>query len=144
MTYDRVNHCLVIAPTTAGNIATNPHSLTETAKNADGTSPVNGFKLDINNAPTTIADTATTTTDTPVTVSVLANDSDNNGDTLSLKSVSVDPAQGTAVISGDQIVFTPKAGYTGTTTVSYIVADGRGGEQSETLTILVASTLADV
>jgi hypothetical protein len=77
-------------------------------------------------------------------VSVLTNDSDSNGDTLSLQSVSVDAAQGTAVISGTQVVFTPKTGYTGTATVTYVVADGRGGEKSGTLTVLVASPLADV
>jgi Na+-transporting NADH:ubiquinone oxidoreductase subunit NqrD len=41
VTYDKINHCLVIASTTTGNTANNPYSLTETAKNADGTSPAN-------------------------------------------------------------------------------------------------------
>jgi len=56
----------------------------------------------------------------------LANDSDPDGDPLTLQSVGT-PAQGTAVIRGDRILYTPRAGFTGADVFSYTVADGRGG-----------------
>ena len=62
------------------------------------------------------------------TIGVLANDTDPDGDTLSITGVS-DPGHGTAVISpsGTSIQYTPAAGYSGPDTFGYTTSDGAGG-----------------
>ncbi len=53
----------------------------------------------VNDGPVAVDDAATTAEDTAMTVTVLTNDSDLDGDTLAVSSVST-PAHGTAVIAG--------------------------------------------
>jgi len=69
---------------------------------------------------------------------VLANDSDADGDTLGIVSVT-QPANGQASVSGDQVVYTPSAGFTGNDSFSYTVEDGFGGQASATVTVTVQS-----
>ena len=59
-------------------------------------------------------------------ISVLANDTDANGDTLFIKegSVTAPDNGGTAIISGTEIHYTPATDFNGTETFSYIVSDG--------------------
>jgi len=68
----------------------------------------------------------------PVAINVLANDTDPNGDPLTLIAVS-DPTHGTAVINtngtptnptDDTITYTPDPGYSGVDQFSYTVSDG--------------------
>ena len=83
----------------------------------------------VNHAPITMGDTASTTYLTPVTLSaasLLANDSDPDGDALSLAGVG--PAQhGTVSLSGGAITFTPYLGFTGQAGFDYTASDGHGG-----------------
>ncbi|MFQ6102337.1 MAG: Ig-like domain-containing protein [Anaerolineae bacterium] len=78
-----------------------------------------------NAAPVAVDDTASTDEDTPVTISVLANDSDPNSDPLSIGDLGT-PVTGTATVSGtEQVVFTPTntiASYDAVFT--YTVSDG--------------------
>ena len=67
---------------------------------------------------------------------VLANDSDPDGDPLTIVSVGA-PAHGTAAIAGNRISYTPVAGYTGTDTFSYTIADPKGLTSSASVTITV-------
>ncbi|ACL70752.1 Ig-like domain-containing protein [Halothermothrix orenii] len=77
-----------------------------------------------NNAPLAEDDNVTTTADQPVVVDVLANDTDVDGDTLTLQSVTA-PSNGTAVKNGDgTITYTPDNGYTGSDSFTYTVSDG--------------------
>jgi hypothetical protein len=90
-----------------------------------------------NNPPVAVNDTASTQEDTPVTVDVLANDSDPDGDPLSVIS-NQDPGNGTAVINGDDtITYTPDPGYSGTDSFTYTISDGNGGTDTATVTITV-------
>ena len=89
-----------------------------------------------NRAPIAVNDAATTAFGTPVTVDVLANDADPDGDTLSISAVTL-PANGAVVISGRSIVYTPAAGYSGPDAFGYTVSDGRGGTASATVAITV-------
>ncbi|MEC8483319.1 MAG: Ig-like domain-containing protein, partial [Pseudomonadota bacterium] len=59
-----------------------------------------------------------------ITINVLANDSDLEGDSLSIVGVSVSADAGTVLIVGETIEFTPKAGFSGPTTITYTVSDG--------------------
>ncbi|MDZ7790722.1 MAG: Ig-like domain-containing protein [Xanthomonadales bacterium] len=70
---------------------------------------------------------------------VLANDSDADGDVLSIIAVS-QPANGQVSISGDQVIYTPAAGYTGSDSFSYTLEDGFGGEASASVAVTVQST----
>lgn len=90
----------------------------------------------VNQPPVANADSATTVAGVPVTLNVLANDSDPDGDALTVTGVR-DVANGTAVVSGNSVIFTPAAGFTGVGTFTYDISDGRGGTASATGTVTV-------
>ena len=77
----------------------------------------------VNRPPVAEDDIATTGAGQPVTVDVLANDSDLDGDRLTLTEVS-DGAHGTAVLDNGKVTYTPAAGWAGPDTVTYVVSDG--------------------
>ena len=78
-------------------------------------------------SPTAVADESRTNANTPVVVDVLANDSDPDGDTLSVASYT-QPSHGAASLNADgTITYTPNAGYTGSDTFAYTIGDGTGG-----------------
>ncbi|MEE4295566.1 MAG: Ig-like domain-containing protein, partial [Wenzhouxiangella sp.] len=70
---------------------------------------------------------------------VLANDSDPDGDPLTIVNVSV-PANGQAVINGESVVYTPAAGFVGTDEFAYTVEDGFGGQSTAQVIVAVEST----
>ena len=87
--------------------------------------------------PVAVADTASTAYQTQVTVAVLANDSDPDGGTLSVTSVTT-PTHGTATINaGTTVTYTPAAGYSGPDSFGYSISDGQGGTASATVSITV-------
>ena len=90
-----------------------------------------------NIAPVARADSASTVSPTPVTVDLLANDSDENGDTLTVVA-NTTPTGGTVTRSGGIATYTPSEGFSGTATFNYRVSDGKGGAASATVTITVA------
>jgi len=92
-----------------------------------------------NRKPTAVNDTTSTLRDTPVRINVLANDTDPDGDALSVSNVT-DPPHGAAVDNHDgTITYTPDAGYTGSDTFQYTIGDGHGGSDTATVTISVAA-----
>ena len=95
-----------------------------------------------NTPPVALDDSATTEEDETASVTVLANDSDADGDVLALASVA-DPAHGSASISGTTVVYSPDVDFVGTDAVVYAVGDGRGGEDSATLTVTVVAVNDD-
>ena len=95
--------------------------------------------------PVAVADIAYTFPGQPVVVNVLANDSDANGDTLTLVSVdkgSID-TQGILTIDSDsKVTYMPPAkqngkDYNGVEHFKYLVSDGNGGEAEGQLTVVV-------
>lgn len=93
-----------------------------------------GLATDCNEPPAASDDSAVTEEGSAVSVAVLANDSDPDGDDLSVSTVS-DPANGTATINADNTVtYTPDAGFTGTDTFTYTAFDG---EYEDTATVTV-------
>ena len=91
-----------------------------------------------NNSPTANDDSAQTTSGTAVSINVLANDTDADGDTLTISAVNT-PQNGTAEIVSSSIVYTPGTGFTGTDTFEYTVSDGNGGTDTATVTVTVSS-----
>ncbi|MBB2914137.1 hypothetical protein FHS43_005449 [Streptosporangium becharense] len=87
-------------------------------------------------SPTTAADdTAATSQDTAVRVPVLANDT---ATAPTISSVT-QPANGTATISGNTVVYTPAAGLAGTDTFTYTITTACG---TSTATVTVTVTCA--
>ena len=83
-----------------------------------------------NNAPIAVDDTASTTTNTPVVIPIstlLQNDKDFDGNTISFVSVT-NPLNGTVSLDGKgNVVFTPTLDYVGNGGFTYKISDGRGG-----------------
>ncbi len=81
----------------------------------------------VNDAPVAGADTLValerTPLDTPLTT-LLANDGDVDGDALSITGVDL-ASTGTVAIVGDQVRYTPPAGFLGAATFAYTVTDGQ-------------------
>jgi len=86
-------------------------------------------------------DTLVTNEDTPLIIAsstLLANDTDQDGDTLTITSVQ-DPTHGTVVLDPitGKVVFTPDANYNGNATFTYTISDGHGGSDTATVTLHV-------
>ncbi|WP_386067957.1 Ig-like domain-containing protein [Tahibacter sp. UC22_41] len=92
-----------------------------------------------NRPPAAADDSAQTPPATPVRINVLRNDSDPDGDSLSVTSVST-PAHGTAAINDDgSVTYTPAAGFEGSDGFTYTVSDGRGGTATARVSVLVGA-----
>ncbi|GAB4257691.1 MAG: hypothetical protein Kow0092_04820 [Deferrisomatales bacterium] len=91
-----------------------------------------------NQPPVAVSDEAETFEDQAVDVAVLANDSDPEGGTLALQSVTA-PLHGTATAQPNQTVrYAPAAGFQGVDTFSYTASDVNGATASATVTVTVS------
>ena len=85
--------------------------------------------VSINNAPVAVDDTARTAFDTAKVIDVLANDTDADGDDLTVTAVTT-PADGTVTVTSDAggndtlVTYTPDSGHPGEDTFEYTVFDG--------------------
>ena len=101
-----------------------------------------------NDAPVANADVATTSENAPVTINVLANDTDvDDGATLSLVSASVAPGQGSVSLVGGQVQFNPggdfdhlAVGESQVVTINYTIQDEHGASSSSTVALTVTGT----
>ncbi len=94
----------------------------------------------VNDAPDAQDDSATTAEDTPIAnIAVLSNDTDVDGDTLSVSNFDATSAQGGTVSKNADgtLTYTPAANFYGTDTFTYTVSDGNGGTDTATVTITV-------
>ncbi|HCG7918794.1 TPA: tandem-95 repeat protein [Vibrio parahaemolyticus] len=85
----------------------------------------------VNDAPVAKDDIATTQEDTAVTIDVLPNDSDVDGDKLSIESASVPKEQGTVEVVDGKLVFTPAENFNGDAEITYTVTDGALTDQAK-------------
>ncbi|MEG4032852.1 cadherin-like domain-containing protein, partial [Microcoleus sp. S36b_A4] len=95
-----------------------------------------------NQPPVANADIATTAQNTAVTIAastLLANDTDPNGDTLSLTGVS-NPVNGSVTFSNGNVIFTPSTNFTGNASFDYSISDGKGGTSSANVSVAVGGT----
>ncbi|MEP7097167.1 MAG: Ig-like domain-containing protein [Dokdonella sp.] len=98
-----------------------------------------GAKAYLNHPPIAHDDSATVdenSTDNPI--AVLANDSDPDGDALSVTAVSM-PGHGTATTTVNGVAYTPAPGYLGADSFTYTISDGRGGSASATVHVSVVA-----
>jgi hypothetical protein len=92
-----------------------------------------------NRRPVATADSASTFKGIATTIAVLSNDTDPDGNTLTVTAVSK-PGHGTASINaGKTVTYTPLAGYGGADSFTYTVSDGHGGTATAKVTITIAS-----
>jgi len=93
----------------------------------------------VNDAPIANADSATVAQNsTNNSIDVLANDSDLDGDSMTLQSVT-QAAHGTVSIAANKASYTPVSGFSGLDSFEYTVSDGKGGSATATVSIAVTS-----
>ena len=119
----------------ANGVATVTYSIKD-AQDANATSTLSITILPINDAPVATADTATMDEDAaPITIDVLANDSDVDGDSLVISNATADV--GAVSVVNNQIQYTPAANANGVATVTYTASDNNGGTANSTLAITI-------
>ncbi|HEU5036360.1 MAG TPA: Ig-like domain-containing protein [Nocardioides sp.] len=94
----------------------------------------------VNDAPNAAEDALSTNEDVPTTVqasTLLGNDTDPEGDALSVTAVG-QATHGTAALVGSAVTFTPDANFCGAASFEYTVADGQGGQDVGTVSVAVA------
>jgi len=90
-----------------------------------------------NNPPIANPSSAETTIGTSIVIDALANDTDPDGDPLTIETVIVTSGAGTALIQDNQILFVSDE--VGATTLNYTISDGKGGEAESIVTVVVLS-----
>ncbi len=118
-------------------------SFTYTISDGNGAADVatvNVVVSPVNDIPVASDDTTSTQQGTAVTINVLANDSDPDGDPLSITGTGP-AANGTVAINPDNTVtYTPNAGFVGNDTFTYDISDGNGGVDSASVTVSVSAS----
>ncbi len=90
-----------------------------------------------NHAPNAVDDAAIANEDQSVTISVLDNDGDPDGDLLAISAVTQGSSGLVTVNAGGTVTYTPEANFHGADSFTYTVADGRGGTDAATVTVTV-------
>jgi len=91
----------------------------------------------VNNGPIAVDDTVPTNEDTPVTIDVLANDSDPDQDPLTVDSVTQGTNGSVAIDGNNMVTYTPSADFNGSDSFSYTVDDGFGGTATATVSVTI-------
>ncbi|MBN1221031.1 MAG: tandem-95 repeat protein, partial [Anaerolineae bacterium] len=89
-----------------------------------------------NRLPVAANDGATTDQNTAVTINVLSNDNDPDGDSLTVASVG-SASNGSVGNNGNSITYTPNGGFYGSDSFTYTVSDGKGGTATAQVSITV-------
>lgn len=105
---------------------------------ANGGSAVLTSVTNVTNQPPVAADDSLATPpDTPVSVPVLANDVDPEGQPLTVTGVTQPPSGTVTFLPGGTVLYTPVDGFSGTETFTYTISDGQGGTDTATITVTV-------
>jgi hypothetical protein len=114
-------------------------TITITVTDASGGQASTAFELvvtPVNDVPIAQDDFASTIQDTPVSIQLLANDIDVDGDLLQIDSIG-SPAYGSLQVQGEAVLYIPAPGYTGLDLFTYTVTDGNFGSLPATVTITI-------
>jgi len=92
---------------------------------------------DANTVPVTLDDNQIVVSEnTAITIDVLVNDSDSDGDSLLIDSFTV-PVHGDVVLNANKLVYTPDSAHVGGDSFSYTVSDGFGGYSTSVVDLTV-------
>ncbi len=92
---------------------------------------------DVNERPEAADDEAVTPEDEAVTIDVLANDTDPEGDRLRVRSVTAAAHGAVRLLSGGHVFYAPEADFHGTDSFAYVASDGRGLTDTATVAVTV-------
>ncbi len=92
--------------------------------------------------PTAANDNLTATGSTPASIDPRTNDTDPNGDTLSVTGAST-PGHGTASFTSSSVTYTATSGYSGSDVFSYTVTDTHGLSSKAYVNVTVNAAVAD-
>ena len=92
----------------------------------------------LNRPPTAVDDVVTTDVNTPVTIRVLENDSDPDGDIIRVTRITTPPSHGTVEVrTSGSIRYTPNAGFLGTDSFVYEICDDGDPVLCDTATVTI-------
>ncbi|MCK5340667.1 MAG: tandem-95 repeat protein, partial [Desulfobulbaceae bacterium] len=122
---------------TAGNYADATASGGTTAFSSDSDTA----SIKVNKSPAATDEIVSTGQDISVTITVLANDTDDDGDSLSVHEITQNPSFGSVSINSDNtITYTPAYSYHGPDRFMYTVKDNFGGFDTAVVDITVTET----
>lgn len=114
-----------------------PHKITvDTYRGAEVSKTTSTSRAWVNRVPVAQDDAATVPRDVAATIDVLGNDSDPDGNALTIVAVGA-AAHGAVAIAGNALRYTPAAGYTGSDSFSYTIDDGAGGRATAMVRVTV-------
>jgi len=113
----------------------------ENVRCAVGVGQIGGCRAEGKGTDTLRVQTGALRPNTPVTINVLANDTDEDNDPLAV-TAATDPPNGSVVVNGNQtITYTPDTGYVGQDTFTYTMCAPEGCDTtSDTATVTVTVT----
>lgn len=114
------------------------------AAGATDTASVSVTIQPVNDSPDALNDTGATREGASVLVPVLSNDTDVEGQALSVLNYSTPPNGALLRQTGDALRYTPNPNFNGTDSFTYTVSDGNGGTDTATVTITVRDSLERV
>jgi methionine-rich copper-binding protein CopC len=126
-------------------------SFTYTVEDAYGsvsnTATVNVTVSAVNDAPVAVNDLAETPEDNAVSIGVAANDTDiDTGDSVDAATISIvsQPANGTAVVSGGEVTYTPNQHFNGSDSFTYTIKDQNGAVSNVATAIVNVTGVNDL
>lgn len=130
---------------TANPGASGPVTFQYTVTDLRGGFSTGTVTVNVDGAPLAASDNTTATAGIEKAIDVLLNDSDPDGDPMTIVSTTTPElggvALGTVSITGGgkTLAYTPRVGTTGTHTFSYTITDGRGGFSTATVNVVINS-----
>ena len=123
--------------TTADSQPPNDNQIGVTVANGNA-STNNNFYDHLNHPPVASNDVAAASENIPVTLAPLLNDSDPDGNSITLTNVTT--TNGLAIIlNATNVLFTPATNFVGTVTLNYTIADSYGATASAIITVTVTN-----
>ncbi|GJE54785.1 hypothetical protein EKPJFOCH_1269 [Methylobacterium thuringiense] len=117
------------------------YRITVIATDPQGTTAERSFTIRVTNPlPQAAEDRVTTVEDTPVTIDVLANDRDPDGDPLVIVGAgdaAPSAGHGRVTVVDGKLAYSPDPDFNGTDTITYSIADGNGGFSTASVTVAV-------
>ena len=140
--FDLATRTFAFTPTSNDQIGV--YTLTINVDDGNGGTASSNVDIEVRSrAPVVGDDSATVDEDNPVTINLLDNDSDPDGDTITIASVD-SPSNGTIVDNGDgTISYTPDPNWNGTESFAYTISDDKGRTATGTITVTVNGVADD-